>query len=281
MAVSLTRFWYVRGYLAEAREWLERAVAAAADTAAPLRRRALTAAASIALLQGDYEAATRFAEQSLAAARETGEDRLVANGLSNLGAIVLAAGERDRSGKLLEEAVALARVVGDTRILALALNNKGDHALTVGDYTRAEPLFAESLALLRERGDTANIARSLFNRGAVALRLGQIDEADEFVREGLSAARETGDKEDICWCLLALGAISAARGDNERAATMLGAARELLTQMGAAFKPFERSLHDETEMDARRRLGDDSYDAAHARGRRMSVEQAIAFTSEV
>jgi predicted ATPase/DNA-binding SARP family transcriptional activator len=280
-AVALTRFWYVRGHLAEAREWLERAVASATTSAAPLRRRALTAAASIALLQGDYTAATHFAEDSLAAARETGEERLVANGLTNLGAILLAGGERDRSRALLEEAVSLAREVGDSRILALALNNLGDHALTSGEYEQADPLFAESLDLLRARGDTANIARSLFNLGAVALRLGRTDDAAELFHQGLAAAQETGDKEDTCWCLLGLATVAAARGNVAVAASVLGAATALLDAMGAAFKPFERTLHDETEAQLLALSTAAAYRNARAAGARMTVDEAVELASSI
>ena len=173
LAIALSRFWYIRGYLTEGRRRLEQALAAVDTTDTELRRRALTAAASLALLQGDYVVSTGFAEEALAAARASGTDLYVANALSNLGAIVLAAGDHERAGPLLEEAVVLARAVGDQRIAALAINNLGDHALTIGDYVRAEPLFEESLALLRARGDAANVARSLFNLGAVALKRGR------------------------------------------------------------------------------------------------------------
>jgi predicted ATPase/DNA-binding SARP family transcriptional activator/Tfp pilus assembly protein PilF len=278
--VSLTRFWYVRGYLGEARDRLEQAVQAAADAPVALRRRALTATASIALLQGDYGAATRFAEASLDAARETGEDRLVANGLSNLGAIVLAAGDRARAGGLLREAVALARSVDDSRILALALNNLGDHALTIGEYERAEPLFTESLAILEKRGDTANVARSLFNLGAVALRRGRIDDADERLRLSLERGRDAGDKEDLSWALLGMAAVCAARGDGRRAAVVLAAAKALLDGMGADFKPFERQLYEETDQQL-----EDALDAAtraglREQGRMMSIEDAVAFATQ-
>jgi predicted ATPase/DNA-binding SARP family transcriptional activator len=272
--VSLTRFWYVRGHLAEARDQLENSLRQAGEVGAPLRRRALTAAASVALLQGDYPTATDFAERSLEVARSTGEQRLVANGLSNLGAILLAGGERERSGELLTEAVAIARAVDDTRILALALNNLGDHALTAGNYERAEPLFAESLDLLRQRGDTANVARSLFNLGAVALRRGRPEEAERFLREGLAAGRSAGDKEDICWCLLGYAALSRARGQADRAATLLGAAAALLAQMGAAFKPFERMIHDDTVTATRLSMGDRAFEVARARGAQMALDDA-------
>jgi predicted ATPase/DNA-binding SARP family transcriptional activator len=273
--VSLTRFWYVRGYLGEGRDRLERALAASAGAPAALRRRGLTAAASICLLQGDYEAATRLAETSLVAARETGEDRLVANGLSNLGAIVLAAGDHGRAGSLLTEAVDLARTVGDRRILALSLNNLADHALTTADHERAEPLFAESLELLRELGDTANVARSLFNLGAVALRRDRLAEAGGRFAAGLAAAQAAGDKEDICWCLLGLAALAARRDQGARAAQLIGVVTALLEQMGAVFKPFERTLHDEAQEHARALLGEDEYVAARARGAAMSLDEAV------
>lgn len=278
-AIALTRFWYVRGYLEEARHRLERALAATTGADAALRRRALTAVASISLLQGDYEAATVFAEASLEAARETGEARLVANGLSNLGSIRLAAGDRERAGKLLAEAVDLAQTIDDTRIRALALNNLADYELTVGAYERAEPHFSESLELLRARGDTANVARSLFNLGAVALRLNRLDEAESRLRESLGMSRQVDDKEDMCWALVGLAALASARQHGERAAILLGAAEQLLTEMGAAFKAFERSLHDEARERAASLLGADAYAEARAAGTRLSLPQALELAS--
>jgi len=274
--VALTRFWYVRGHLAEARRALEAALAASHDAPTPLRRRGLTAAASVCLLQGDYAEATHFAELSLAAARETGEERLIANGLSNLGAIVLAAGEIERAGALLDEAVSLARTIDDTRILALALNNLGDHALTCADYGRAEPLFAESLALLQQRGDTSNVARSLFNLGAVALMTGRLADAQDRLRSSLAHSGDAGDKEDLSWSLLGLAGLAAARKEPERAALLLVAATNLLSGMGAAFKPFERRLHDETVAEVSSQLGADGYQDAVERGRDMTIEEALA-----
>jgi predicted ATPase/DNA-binding SARP family transcriptional activator len=274
LTVALTRFWYVQGHYAESRRWLERALADAGDASAILRRRALTAAAAVALIEGDYAAATEWSEQSLAAARETAQAHLIANGLSNLGAIVHAAGDRERAGRVLEEAVALARSAGDERVSALAINNLGDLRLAEGDYLGAAPLFEESLALLRARGDTANLARSLFNLGAVALMLERADEARERFRESLALGRAAGDKEDLAWCLLGFAGLAAASDDGEGAAFLLGAAMALLRAMGAALKPFERHLHD-TTVDRARELCGDAFDGARQRGAETTLEAAI------
>lgn len=275
LAIAISRYWYVRGHLTEARTWLRQSLAEGGDQAPALRRRALTAAASIALLQGDYVAATALAEDSLAVARTAGKPPYVANALSNLGAIVLAAGDHKRAAVLLEEAVALAREVGDERISALAINNLGDLALTVGDYERADPLFEESLSLLRARGDSANVARSLFNLGAVALQLGRLEDAGVRFRESVSLARATGDKEDLAWCLEGFAGLAAAHGLGPDAALLLGSADAMLTEMGADFKPFERQLHASTKARARTLCGADAFAAATAKGASLSLEEAL------
>jgi predicted ATPase/DNA-binding SARP family transcriptional activator len=280
LTISVTRFWYVRGYLTEARQWLQAALEAGGDQPLDLRRRALTAAAALALLQGDYPVATAFAEQSLDTARESGNQVFVANALSNLGAIVLAAGDHDRARDLLEKAVALARDVGDDRIAALAINNLGDLSLTLGEYERAGPLFEESLELLRARGDTANVARSLFNLGAVSLMLGRTDEAESLFGESVERARAVEDKEDLVWCLEGYAGLAAATEDGQRAAMLLGAAEALLEEMGAAFKPFERQLHGSTEARARALCGEVSFAEATRRGASMTLDQALDYAAK-
>ena len=275
LAVSLSRYWYVRGHLAEGRARLEHALKATAHQAPAQRRRACTAVASFGLLQGDHAAAIRFADEALAAAREEDDPGFVANALSNLGAILLAAGERERAESTLEEAVTRARAAGDERIAALAINNLGDFALTVGDYERAEPLFRESLGLLRARGDTANVARSLFNNGAVDLMLGRVPDAADRFHESLTLCRLTGNHEDTAWSLLGLAAMNLANGDGERGAMLLGAARSVLTQMGADFKPFERHLDAVTEERSRMLLGTAGHDAALKRGSSLTLDEAL------
>ncbi|HTK45711.1 MAG TPA: BTAD domain-containing putative transcriptional regulator [Patescibacteria group bacterium] len=275
LAIALTRFWYVRGYLSEGRMWLERALDADAEREPTLRRRALTAVASLALLQGDYPVATRFAEQSLDVARATGETRFEANALSNLGAIVLAGGDVPRAATLLEDAVRVGRTAGDERILALAVNNLGDLELTRGEYERARPLFEESLGLLRARGDTANVARALFNLGACELQLGGDEMAEAYFKEGLGLARDAGDQEDLAWLLEGLAALAASRGRGERAGMILGAASALLEAMGADYKPFERRLREGTEQATVALLGEAALAAAITRGRELALGDVV------
>ena len=275
LTVLLSRFWYVRGFPTEGRRRLERVLDKVTDQPPLERRRAYTSAASLALLQGDYEAATTFAESALDSARAANEPRFLANAYSNLGAIRLAAGDLPGAGSALDESVRLARDAGDDRIAALAINNLGDLALTSGDYESAEPLFEESLALLRSRSDTANIARSLFNNGAVDLMRGRIPIAESRFRESLELARQSGDREDIAWSLLGLSAVEIENGNGQRGALLLGAARRVLSEMSAAFKPFEHQLDERTDERSRALNGHEEHRAAVARGLALSLDEAL------
>jgi predicted ATPase len=274
LAVALRRFWYVRGHLTEGRRHLEQALAEG-EVPPQLRQRPMSAIAATALIQGDYEGATQWAEQAVDVARAAGDPASLANALSNLGATVSAAGEPDRAAALLEESVVLARGAGDERILALAINNLGDIALMAGDYSRAEASFEESLGLLRRRRDAANVARSLFNLGAVAFRLDRREDARERLRESIAICRRLGDKEDLAWCLEGFAAIAAAESEPERAGLLLGAAETLLEDMGASLKPFERQLHEETLALVLASLGDAGLADTASRGAALTTDDAV------
>jgi predicted ATPase len=286
LSIALTRFWYVRGHITEARTWLDKVLsanevlAATAGRPAPLRAQVVTSASAFALIQGDYPEATRLAEESLQLARAQGDSGRIANALSNLGAVTLAGGDSKRARPLLEEAVALSRELDEKPVAARAINNLGDLALTVGEYARAETLFQESLELLRELGDTSNVARSLFNLGAAALQLGQHGKARSRFRESIGLSHEMEDKEDLAWCLEGFAALAAAEEEPDRAARLLGAAGALLEAMGGEFKPFERLLHEETVASARGRLAPHSFDAGWAEGTSLSLEQAVEYALE-
>jgi predicted ATPase len=286
LTIALARFWYVRGHFNEARKWLyevlaaEEVLAARAERPAALRVRALTAASALALIQGDYDEATRLSEESLVLARAQRDPERIANALSNLGSVVLAAGDPERAAPLLEEAVVLSRELNEKPVAARAINNLGDLALTLGEYAQAEALFEESLELLRELGDTSNVARSLFNLGAAELRLGRYRDALSRFRESIALSREMEDKEDLAWCLEGFAALAAAEGHPERAARLLGAAGVLLETIGGAFKPFERLLHDETVAAAQARLRPNAYEAVRAQGEALNLEQAVDYALE-
>jgi len=210
------------------------------------------------------------------------DDRVgIARSLSNIGAILLGLGRPEEAASVLDEALERARELGDARLVALASNNRGDVALTCGQAERAEVLFEESLGLLRELGDASNVARALFNLGAAALLLGRTSDARARLRESIVGSEELGDREDVAWCLVAFAALAARDGGADLAATLLASADALLEDMAAAPKPLERELRERTLAAARAELDLPAFEDATARGRALTLAEAVRLALEV
>ena len=84
-----------------------------------------------------------------------------------------------------------------------------------------------------------------------------------------------GNHEDSAWSLLGLAATNLANGEGEHGAMLLGAARAVLTQMGADFKPFERRLHEATKAEATALCGPTVHAAARDRGASLTLPAAV------
>ena len=76
LVAALWRFWFVRGYVTEGRDWATELLAARAERSGPAR--ALLGAGSLATLHGDYDVARRLYEESLAMNRELDDNAGVA-----------------------------------------------------------------------------------------------------------------------------------------------------------------------------------------------------------
>jgi predicted ATPase/class 3 adenylate cyclase len=294
LVAALSRFWDMRGRLREGRAWVEALLALAAGMEAGsgtadespahaegVRARALVAAGSLALWQGDYGAAETWMEQALARARVAGDQRSAARALSNLGILANIQGDPERAGACFTDSLALYRETGDRRGIAsslnnLALNNLGDFAVFQGDLEPAAAAFAEALALWRQVGDRASVAVALLNLAWVARRRGAVAEAEALGREALALARELGDPRQCAETLESLADTAGAAGQWARAARLLGAAAAQREALGAPQLLQERTEVDQAADEARAALGEEAWLAAFAAGQALSLEQAIA-----
>src|SRR4029079_2874103 len=80
---AISRFWLVRGYLAEGRGWLSKLLEATPGVDAAMRAKALNWAGILAWKQGDYMAAKAFYERCLAIRRELGDRKGIGVVLNN------------------------------------------------------------------------------------------------------------------------------------------------------------------------------------------------------
>lgn len=321
LAAALWRFWQEHGYLGEGRRWLEVSLARAVDAPLAARAKALIGAGVLTREQGDYARAAAlytealhyfrslhdrrgeaaalnslgmvwrdqgdFArarelyEQALHLRHELGDRQSVAATLNNLALLLGELGEYEEAVHLHEESLAIKRAFGDRRGIAASLNNLGMLTRARGDLARAVALYTDSLALFRELGDIWGVAVLLNNLGNAMRDRGDIRRAAALYTESLELRRNLGDKPGIAWCLEGLAAVALAEVRAERGAMLLGAAEALREAIGATVPLAERTDRERTLATARAALDEFDFSVAWARGRAMTLDDAITRALEV
>jgi predicted ATPase/DNA-binding SARP family transcriptional activator len=280
LAASLWEFWWVRGYLAEGRRWLDEALARGASEPPDLRARALHAAASLATRQGDYERAAELSEQSLALWEELGDVSGTARSLLSLGTVAAEQGDHERAISLSERAAELYRESGEQRGHALAVSNLGGIALERGEYAKAASLSEQAYRLFETLEDSEGMAFALVNQGFAALSQHEHERALDLLRQALRRLAELEFRDVIGYCFEGLAAVLTLTGQAEPAARLLGAAEALRDSLGVSLAPAERETHDETAAALRQALGDEQFNAVWRLGRELALDEAIAFALE-
>ncbi len=224
LAGNLARFWYLRGYWNEGREWLNLMLspsggdAALPESMARARAKALRGAGWLADEDGSEIA---LYTESLALSRQIGDRwgeafslRGMVSGLPNWD-------NPEHVLPRLQESLALFRELRDAWGVGLANYNLGWLALNQDESQQAEATWDEGLQLFRQSGDRWGIAVSLNALGYVARLRGNYPRATALTQEGLALFRELGDKAGIALSLTRLGNVAFRRGDYVEATALL------------------------------------------------------------
>ncbi len=220
LAAGLWRFWETRGHVVEGRSWLERLLTASSDAPLPVRSSALTGAGVLAYLQGDYDAAFAFHEESLILHRQVGNPQSIAYAANNLANVAVQQGDYGRARSLYEESLALARGAGDTPGSAIALINLADVLARQGELEEARSLFEESIATFREQGNSWGMAFALDSFGVVARRHGDHASARTFHGQAKEISQGLGDERGLARALAHLAEVAGLEGDVAGAAKL-------------------------------------------------------------
>ena len=275
LAGLLKLFWRVRGHLEEGRRWLDTALAHG-SAATPGRARALEAAGALAQRRGDYASAKALWQEGLEIWRGLGDDEGVARALGDLASVYDLEGDADRAIPLYEESADLLRKLGLEYELGTVISNLGVCLMSQGRLDEAAQLYEEAVELCRASGRAEQLTISLFNLGRVSMLQGRHEAAAGWFERALETARELGYREMIAYCLKGIGEVLAARAAGEQAARLLGASDRLFLELGAHVESSEQATYEVTVEQLKDALGDDAYSSAHAEGKGMSLDQALA-----
>lgn len=269
-------YMFNRGQLGLALRMTGEALArAGAQARNALRCGGLSDAGQLCSFMGRYAEARQFLEESLAIARELGDERRIASTLQPLTMAALGRGDLAAARNFANEAIELEPRLGNPRELAGAINNLAQLHRVEGALDAAEPLYERVVRLARELGDHELIATGLLNLAMVSIGRGAGDRARALLIETLAIAEEIHSVPAGQCALEVCAGLSAVGADWTRAAKMFGAAEAQAARSGLRRDPTDEAFLMPLIARARGALGAAPSTAAEAAGRELRYEDAI------
>ena len=277
---AIGRFWTVRGYLSEGREWIESLLAAAPEGPSEAKGGAWRTAGQLAYWQGDSAAGRRFGEESLLICRALGDQAGETKSLFRLGFACLAEGDLAPARRYFEQALELGERIGDTGGIPHLLNAMGEVAYAEGNLDEAKARYGEAVVRFRKAGDARSIASVLKNLASIARDERDFSTAHTHLTEGLGLRQTLGNATGIAATLDAFGVLAAAQGRLARATFLLAAAHTLHEANGSRPEPAEATRIDGLRAEADERLGREAFDALWEAGLAADADEVAHLATE-
>ena len=265
-----------RGLWALGYRWLVEALERnGADGRTLSRCRALTDAGQFANALGRYAEALPYLEQSLALAREIGDDSRIAAVLQPLGRAHSGLASLGEARACLESALALAEKIGNKREIAAALSALAQVHFMEGSLETAQPLNRRAHALACEVGDHEGTAFVLLNLAMLATVRSEFGATREMLVEVLAIVDRIGSKTGGQSLIDVAAGLAAAQGQWNRAARWFGAAEVQSQLSGLHREPADQAFVAARVATVRDALGAESFTAANLAGSALDYVEAI------
>jgi predicted ATPase/class 3 adenylate cyclase len=275
---ALWRFWFVRGYFGEGREWLRTYLALPVNSPRDrLRSRALTGEGRLAVCLADREFAGRSLEEALSIQTETGDKLGASVSFMSMGVNAAMNEDFPEAGRVFEQGLRIQREIGDKRGTAISLSNLANVAIYQNDLARARSLLDESLALSTEIQDTQGIATALNNLGHVAAKQFDHAAARSYFMSSLALCKQLGYKMGIADCTEELAKLAAELQEAERASVLFAVAGNLRHTLNLPLPPGEQAVCDRHLAVVREILPKEQFESSWSEGSGMSIDEAVAY----
>ena len=273
VATSLGWYWMTRA-TTEGVRWLDELLAPGGrDPEA--RAQAYFMRGLLAVLQSDPDAARPALEQAVAAAREAGQLRLLAESLSVASIAENMAGDRASARRLLDEAQVMTTSLADLPATLMFLQARTSNGQMAGDLDAVISASSEGERLSRQSGDLYSLDMMLMNLGFAALVAGHLDESMPLYTEALRIAHQIDNRVAQFYVIGALAYRAAASGEPRLAAQLLGAAETVRTEAGANVTGFFAPFLAQAKESAIAVLGASKFETEFSAGKGMSRGAAI------
>src|SRR6202165_3660347 len=278
MVGSLLWYWTARA-TSEGAYWLDLFLERREGDASALAR-ALYARGFMAMTQGDAAAARPVLDEAEVNARAAGDLSLVARILAVSAGVRVMAGALAGAQARLHDAKTLAGGRGDPGANAMLALTEGFFALLDTDLETVARVYSEWAPRARDRGDIQTLSYLVSSYGFALLQGGQPDKAQPLFEESLSIERRLENRDMIVYQLDALACEAARVGRPQRAARLLGAAESMQAQSGIRLMRHMEPLLARARETISASLGPEALQSETQAGRRMAMDEAIAYALE-
>ena len=260
----LGQFWFIRGYLGEGRQWLEKVLAlATAHPPTPALGQVVNALGLLVWAGADYTLAYAHGTRAVKLLRELTDKDGLGQALITSGLAAAGLNDTKAACEYFEESVALSDEINSDWAIARALNYLGYVLGVQGNYPAAKIKLKESLALFRVAGDKHSLAGTLNNLGCVLLELGETARVRLLLEESLMLFDQVGDKRQRAWTLNSLGELNRYEGNYVEAEEF-----------------YHESLNIFRQMDQKPRVAQVLHNLGHIALHQENYPQATAFFRE-
>jgi predicted ATPase/class 3 adenylate cyclase len=278
LAGALYRFWYLRGHFAEGRPRLERLLDVDANRTAA-RARALNGAAVMAGSTGDRLTDRLRSEEALALHREFGDAWGIAYSVYSLGMAATEEADWTSARPHFEESLARFRKLGEEHYALIAADGLAWVSGELGDLERRRAGHEDVLRQARAQHNWAIAASELDQLAQIARDEGRIDDSLAMLAESLRIKSDLEMPPLIVESLSRFAETLAVAGRAETAAQLLAAAEALRQEIGGSHS-WVIDVNENTLTQLRVQLDDATLEEAREHGRRLTVDEAVAFALE-
>jgi predicted ATPase/transcriptional regulator with XRE-family HTH domain len=276
LVLALLDFFWFRGFMVEAREWMDKFVAIEMP-ASPRRALLLQKSGWYARTSGDFHKADRLLLRALEMAKEIGDVNRASWALGDLGLSARDQGDNEQSIRYFIDGLSLARQSGEARAIGVKLYDLAESYELLGNLNKARDLWEQGLSLFRAEGDQTHIAWGLEGMAGAAYLAKDLGGALKFHLESLNIKVEVMDRLGIAYSLEGLAQVAAADEEPEHAAVLWGAAKHLRETLNVILEPSREDRYTSLIPRTREQIGQTRFEELWKKGEKMKLEEAIEF----
>ncbi len=277
MVALIDDHWTMRGFLTEARQWLDRALATDPEPS-PERVSALRQNGWYALLRGELEVGPALLTEAAELAQHFEIEAEQAYLRHAWGMLALFTNDVEKAGVLFDEALTRFRAAGSMRGELFTLFILG-YTLGLQGIERGWAVFDEVITATTRQGEMFWRSWALWGLAHVEVVCGHVKRAEVAATDALRLQRLLDNRLGMAFCVDTLAWIAESYQRHSRAATLFGAADTLWHTVGAspALSAPVEATHDEYRASARAALGDSAFERAYANGGALSIDLALDY----